>query len=299
MRSEDPVVVGMDGSPVAYAALMWAARAADALGRPLLVVLAGDVTDPAELALGSPNPSADLLSGAVAGVRRAGIGCEIDTLLKDEQPAPLLDDLSARAAAIVVGAGTEGRLASLIFGSLSYHLQGHGRCPVVTVPPDWIGRAPVNAPLVVVGIKPSPGGIEALEFAMSYAEATRSHVLAVRCWDRRAVQDGTDPLAERDVQRQLLDGLVREASARHPCVRISTQVTPGPIHDVLRLAGLSADLLVVGTRYATGVRGSRLGPVADRVTRRMPCPVAVVSAPGSTEGPTVQPRRRDLAAARP
>ena len=68
--SDKPVVVGIDGSPVAFAAMMWAARVADARHLPLLIVLAGDVPDPTELAIGSPNPSAEILAGAEQAIRR-------------------------------------------------------------------------------------------------------------------------------------------------------------------------------------------------------------------------------------
>jgi len=216
--------------------------------------------------------------GKILGVLHNG---EIVKVLRDEQPEPLLDDLSEHATLLVVGAGWEGRLASLVFGSVSAHLQAHGRCPVVTVPPEWIGRPASERPLIVVGIEPSAGGLEAMEFAMTYAEATGSKVLAIRCWERADAVDSRDPLAERDLQRLLLDGIVADAVARHPFVQVAKQVTPGPVHDALRLAALSADLIVIGTRYPTGVKGSRLGPIAARLTRRMPCPVAVVSPPGA------------------
>ncbi|MCW2496911.1 universal stress protein [Jatrophihabitans sp.] len=281
--TDKPILVGVDGSPVSEAALTWAARAADGWGRELVIVLAGDIADPEEVAIGSPDPSADLLRDAHDSVRRAGITCEIRTLLHDEQPEPLFDRLSRDATAIVVGAGTEGRLASLLFGSVSRHLEAHSYCPVVTVPPSWINRPVSDAALVVVGVKPTPGGIEALDFAMSYAAATGSNVLAIRCWDRRSALNPDDPLAERDIQQAVLDGLVLDASARYPYVQVAKQVTAGSVHDVLRLAARGADLLVLGTRYPAGPKGSRLGPTTAGLTRRMPCPVAVVSAPGTVE----------------
>lgn len=274
-----PIVVGMDGSPVSQAALLWAAHAAEAIHRPLLIVLAGDVVNPAERAHGASDPSAELLDSAVAAIRRAGVACDITTTVKDEQPAALFDQLSTSAALVVVGAGAEGRFTALITGSLSRHLQAHGSCAVVTVPPAWIGRPISDSPLVVVGIKPSPGGNEALRFAMSYASAAGSRVLAVRCWDRRAAADSGDPLAERDTQQHVLDDMIDAVSGRHPNVSVIKLLSQGPTHDVLRLAALSADLLVLGTRYLAGVKRSRLGPIADRLTRQMPCPVAVLSGP--------------------
>jgi len=276
-----PIVVGIDGSPVGGAALLWAARAAQAWQRPLQVVLAGDIADASDLAAGSPDPSRELLDAAVNAVRHAGIVCDIQIVLHDEQPEPLLTRLSADASLLVVGARPEGRLSSLLFGSVSGHLQAHGRCPVVTVPPEWIGHDVSAKPSVVVGVKPSPGGRAALDLALSYAQANGASLIALRCWDRSAFADDGDPLAERDLQRHVLDTTVDAAAARYPFLRVHRQLTPGPVEDALRFAALSADLLVVGTRYETGSHGSRLGPVAGRLSRRMPCPVAVVSAPPS------------------
>ena len=275
------IVVGIDGSPVAEAALLWAARAADVWQLPLLIVLAGDLVDGADLASGSPNPSADLLASAERMVRRAGISCEVCTLLADKEPEPLLEQLSETASLIVVGTGAEGRFTSILFGSVSSHVNAHASCPVITVPPKWIEKPVSDDPQVIVGVKQSSGGAAALEFALSYAQASGARLTALRCWDRSLAQDPADPLAERDVQQRVLDAVVDAAAIRYPFVRVHKQLTPGPVHDALRLAALNADLLVIGTRYESGVRGSRLGPIAARLTHRMPCPVASVSAQGS------------------
>jgi nucleotide-binding universal stress UspA family protein len=283
-----PIVVGVDGNPLSRAALLWAARAAEAAHRPLLIAHAREFTERADAVEGDESAGVVLLGEAEACVRAAGLTCEIHRLLVDEEPQPLLDRLSLNAAMVVVGSATEGRLGAMLLGSVSSHLAAHANSTVVTVPAAWAEKEAVPQPLVVVAVSASPGGREALAFAVSYARANHAQVQAIYCWDRRFAADEADPLAERDIRRGELGQLIEQAVVGTDVV-IVPRVAPGPVEDVIRRAAEEAALVVVGSRFPVGGHGSRLGSTASRLMRRMPCPVALVSAADSSAHPKTAP----------
>jgi len=89
------IVVGVDGSPPAERALVWAADAATRDDAQLLIAHGGDVLPKAELALdGGRDDSRDLLRDAVATAIDVGGTCNVSTVLRQQSPAELLLELS-------------------------------------------------------------------------------------------------------------------------------------------------------------------------------------------------------------
>lgn len=141
-RAKGRVVVGVDGSESALRALEWAAEEARVRGVGLFVVTCWQF--PALVAAGpfqAPIAAEMLEEGARetldATVERAlGPEDERDDVLAEvrEGPAPLrLVELSEHAVMVVVGSRGRGGFAGLLLGSVSQHLAGHARCPVVIV----------------------------------------------------------------------------------------------------------------------------------------------------------------------
>lgn len=140
---EREVVVGLDGSAGAHAALLWAAEEARLRGVALRIVRTWPMDPPA-----APLPA----SGFAAVDPRArhaeaevedesaflrGNGLAISQLICEGLAEDVLVDASETAGLIVVGSRGRGSFRSLLLGSVSAHVASHAHCPVVVVPhPD-------------------------------------------------------------------------------------------------------------------------------------------------------------------
>ena len=128
------VVVGVDGSEGAGAALTWAADEAKLRGTRLRAVhvwsyldQAGEAFDPTY----GEDDALRLLQQAVAG-----LGGDVDLELKTvcDLPARGLLDSAQDADLLVVGARGMGGFQGLLLGSASQQVAQHAPCPVVIVP---------------------------------------------------------------------------------------------------------------------------------------------------------------------
>jgi nucleotide-binding universal stress UspA family protein len=146
-RSGRPVVVGVDGSPAATAALHAAVTRADATGVSLRVVCAWTPTAPGAwdraywLAVDPHHEPDDtarvaaerVAAEAVADAVRRVPGLRAETRVAGGDPATVLLDAAADAGLVVVGARGRGSLASLFLGSVSHRVVHGARVPVLVV----------------------------------------------------------------------------------------------------------------------------------------------------------------------
>jgi len=134
---EAAVVVGIDGSPEATAALHWAAAEARARQAPLRVVHAWHVPFLA------PAPTGQLVTAIEEGAQAvldealqdpALAGVEASGHLQLDGAAQAVLSVAADAALIVAGASGRGRISRAILGSTTRQLAHHAHCPIVVVP---------------------------------------------------------------------------------------------------------------------------------------------------------------------
>lgn len=131
------IVVGMDGSAPATAALRWSIAQARRTGGRVRAVTAWEIPpyagwpalpyDDLVLAAGK------LLSESVQDVGPDASDVEIVESVVPGHPAQVLIDASAHAALLVVGSRGHGRFAGTLLGSVSQHCAQHAHCPVVVV----------------------------------------------------------------------------------------------------------------------------------------------------------------------
>jgi len=140
----EKIVVGVDGSECARAALEFAAREAALREARLLVVCAWDVPPAAYDGGFAPPIDQSLLedfrAGAETVVRQAiAAATELRPTLECEgkavqgQAAEVLLEEARDADLIVVGNRGHGGFASLLLGSVSHQVVQHARCPVTVV----------------------------------------------------------------------------------------------------------------------------------------------------------------------
>jgi nucleotide-binding universal stress UspA family protein len=301
----DPVVVGVDGSASALRAVRWAARAAEARGRGLLVVHAYGGVDPSlvvEVELWRRyeqdlvHHANDVLAEAVAAATTVAPSVPVTQELVNGLAAPALLERATIDGLLVVGEQGLSGLDGALLGSVASAVAGHAAGPVVVVRGDEPTEP--DAP-VVVGVDGSPGGVAAIDFAVAAADAAGCPLVAVHTWWDPFVETVPEPLLARETidndERRLLAEQLAGRSADHPDLAVSAVVERSRPSRALLEHARGARLLVVGTRGRGGFAGLLLGSVSRAMVHRAPCPVAVVPAPGGGDRRRVEARERAAA----
>ncbi|HWD05317.1 MAG TPA: universal stress protein [Amycolatopsis sp.] len=271
--SGSELVVGVDGSAGALAAVRWAARVARERRRGLRLVHALPE-------LPAPYPRADptyeqLLEAAagqgrtmLAEARAAASEVEAKTVLRPERPADALVAESADAAMLVLGTPGLRPLGRILLGSVTVALTAHAHCPVALIRPH-VGEdeAPAEGP-VVVGVDGSPASEEAIATAFEEASWRGARLIAVHCrhdgW-RAADEYGRELLAQRLAGWQ----------EKYPDVAVDREVVAGRAPERLLDFADRAQLLVVGSRGRGGFSGLALGSTSQALMSYALCPVVV------------------------
>lgn len=196
-----------------------------------------------------------------------------------EGPAALtLQEQSRHASLVVLGSRGHGGFTGLLVGSTSVAVSAHAHCPVVVVR----GVAPgpeLRAGHVVAGVDFSPGSQLALDFAFEQAAGRGVNLHLVRAWmppNSRWNPPGFDPEELTVAERVALDELLSRWQAKHPEVKVTTEVVADSPARCLIDATRNAQLVVVGSRGRGGFLGLLLGSVSQQLLHHSHCPVAIV-----------------------
>lgn len=274
------IIVGVDGSDGARAALHWAARTATAQGALLRAVAAWQY--PARAATpGGPAtlPGADDMDRTTCddlrSIMREELGAAADRVEVEAgrgPAAPALLSAASRTGAdmLVVGARGLGGFAGLLLGSVSQECVEHSPCPVVVLR----GGHDLSGGPIVIGLDGSPGADRALEWTIDLAAATGADIIAVHA-PRTGANNATVDAAREALEQWCAP--IRDRGVNH-----EIRVEPGDARAVLEDAADAADasLLVVGTRGLGAIQGLLLGSVAGYIARYTTRPIAVI--PGAT-----------------
>src|SRR5512146_699654 len=138
------IVVGIDGSAGSVRALEFALAEARLRGASVKAVevwhvpaavhsgggLAPVVTDPDEF----EGFARDRLSEVLEAAAEDAAGVEIESVVREGQPAEVLVEEAEDAELLVVGSRGLGGFRGLLLGSVGQQCAHHARCPVVIVP---------------------------------------------------------------------------------------------------------------------------------------------------------------------
>ncbi|ETK37084.1 universal stress protein [Microbispora sp. ATCC PTA-5024] len=280
------IVVAVDGSEPATAALDWAAD--DALRRRAALRIV-HVREPLAQERpfhghGPDTPYEDhgesVLNAAADRVWERAPGVSVTAEVLTGSVVERLRRESEAADALVLGSRGRGGFAGLILGSVGLGLAGHSRNPVVVVrrrPRDEYHE-------VVVGFDGSSHSEAALQFAFEEARVRRARVHAVYAWQMPMFSPYG--VGYGGAMNDVFDNETRAARMRlapwrekHPDVPLVESAVCGHPIPALAEASLVADLVVVGTRGLGDFGGALLGSVSHGVLHRAHCPVAVVPHP--------------------
>ncbi|MGW5880447.1 universal stress protein [Nocardiopsis terrae] len=291
------VMVGVDGSPTASAALAWAATEADRRGRPLHVVCALAMPLVASMYAGSTRfpPSEEitaqghrLLGEASERARELRPGVQVEEVLALEDPATALLRRSGPEDLLVVGSRGLGAARSALDSSVSVRLAARAECPVLVVPASETAEPtePAEPHRIVVGVDGSEYSRRALDFALREAARVEGgSVVVVHSWwvqlpfDPGSLVGGgwAPPREELDERsRKMVAEMLERVPGGTEGVEVSVVRSERPPAEAVVEAAEDADLIVVGSRGRGSVRGLLLGSVSQTVLHSATVPVAVL-----------------------
>ncbi|MDH6121125.1 nucleotide-binding universal stress UspA family protein [Kitasatospora sp. GAS204A] len=150
------IVVGVDGSPAAAAALRWAIEQARVTGADVVeAVIAWELPGYYALAGGATPPegidpehlAAQVLSEAVERVTGGRAAVPVLQVVLPGLPSAALLAQARAAELVVVGSRGLGGFAGVLLGSVSRHVLEHAPCPAVVVRPARSDRGTGEHPV--------------------------------------------------------------------------------------------------------------------------------------------------------
>lgn len=288
MRS---ILVGIDSSPEAMAALRWAAGLAGATGQELTLAFAWQHGGRLEgLDVATPGPDAAELEAGVEA-RLQELAGQLDDpglvttcrALRGDPATALLREADRRGAGLVVvgASGTGGALRSLL-GSVSRQLT---ECPdrAVAVVAHGEGAAddePAGPGTLVVGVDGSAGSSRAVRWAGEVARRSGADVVVVHAAEVPPDLGPDDAAGVVHESRQRVEdewcGPLRRLGVAHRVVH-----EPGDPHTLVsRVADeVRPRAVVVGSRGLGPVSQRLLGSVTHRLVRELGWPTVIVPSP--------------------
>lgn len=276
------IVVGVDGSDPAAAALAWVVRVARATGARVEAV-----TGAAEMPLAGPFAEWDMGEDAIELALEAQRhtmkavdhdDVDVDTFIQQGQPSAVLLGAAKDADVLVIGTHGHGAVESALLGSVGRQVATHAVCPTVLVPED-----PGKLDRIVVGVDGSEEALHALRWAVALARDVGAEVEVVTAYHYTPVGIGSPWVApvpmisQHDMQaaaQDVLDDAVARADAAD--VVVERTVAEGSAAQRLKDRAEDADLLVVGSRGFGGFAGLLLGSVSRKCLLHPRIPVAVI-----------------------
>lgn len=281
------IVVGVDGSEAASAALDWAIDEAARTGRSLQLVSAysmpmtGATPMAVPVELDVAKGMQEIVDEAAAHVRDVAPAVPVTTTVRMAHASVAILDAASDAGLVVVGSRGHRPLRGALLGSTALYVATHAPCPTVVVR-DLGARVVAEPRRIVVGADGSPTSQEAVAFAFAQADARGCELTVVYAWwfdlSSGGLADVTTTTVEsaEEHQHALLAEQVAGFAERYPDVVVHLSVLRDDPAEALARLSLGAELVVVGSRGRGGFRSLLLGSVSQRVLQTAKCPVVVV-----------------------
>ena len=275
------LVVGVDGSVPARAALRWACARAAERGATVLAVHVVDDEWGSPDALTDDDDAPSLLDAETEYARSLSSGVNVSSELLTGSPMWELARYSDPSTMLVVGTHKSGFHYGRVFGSRSLQLANLVNGPVAIVP-----ETPVRMRRgVLVGVDDTPAGFAAVDVAADFARAHDCELTMVRAsagtvptgWSEDARREWQ--LRSDDLARGKLATAADRARHRQPDIVIRSRVVRRSAGIALNELARGAELLVIGDSRRAGGKLGSLGSVAYDVLLNLSSPTLVVHAP--------------------
>jgi nucleotide-binding universal stress UspA family protein len=273
--SSGDIVVGVDQSPEARWAVQWGAREARLRGATLALAHVKSSVSDDRAADDSDSEAGTLLIVRAAEASELEPGISVaPRLYESGSISEQLIELSGSAALMVLGvASARPRADHGLLGPVEDRVVVHAHCPVVTVngPGPIVGQ---DYDKIVLGWTEGTTGRRALEAAAEEA-ALRGSLLSIVTIPPTATPSPALPSERINVEQALIDSIHRIEST-YPGLRIDVTHRSGHVETELEQSLDRAALLVLGAHHSEQSWSIRVGPIAEELMRRSPCPVMLV-----------------------
>ena len=294
------VVVGIDGSPRAAAALMTALEEGVRRGETVTAVLAypapgswgatgnAEAGEPDRLATAVLEEAGRFVDEATMPLPATLREAPLELRVRAGSPAPVLAEAARGAALLVVGHGGRGMVGRAVLGSTALRVLSLASCPVLV---DRPREAAADGP-VVVGIDMSEGSAAALRYALQDAARRGVGLVAVTGTAPPPVMVGFRPMGAATLSEMrhalqprveqfvgtVVGQVVGEDRRCHPAPEVDVVVRgEDPAEALVDVAEQRGATVVVVGRTGHGAFARwLLGSVAHGAVVRAPCAVVVV-----------------------
>src|SRR5829696_7410431 len=276
------ILVPVDGSPEASAALPYAAALA---------------TPGTEIVLLTVVPSATDADAARAGLATAAqrlrvAGQTVRTEVATGNPARRIVDIAAelRAEMIVMASHGRGAIGRLIYGSVADRVGRESPVPVMVVRTKQLAPGPVGITRLVVPLDGSSRAESALPVATTISQRLGTPISLVRVVDPADAMPpavGVDEAIPFEIYDEAEKELEQEArrylemmaqKLREQGLPMTTSVLVGSPASSIEEATHFGDVLVLSSHERTGVMRWLLGSLAEKLAREDESPVILVPA---------------------
>ena len=279
----DRILVPLDGSPEARAALPYAA----ALATPGTEIILLTVTRSS----GDADAARADLETAAQRLRVAGQMVRTEVVVGN--PVRRIVDAAAdlRPEMIVMASHGRGALGRLIYGSVAGQVGRESPVPVMVVRARQLAPGPVGITRLVVPLDGSPRAEAALPVATAISRRLGTPISLLRVVDPAVLMPPAVGMgeaipfeiydeAEKELEleaRRYLETMAQ--TLREQGLPVAISVPMGPAASSIEEATSLGDVLVLSSHERTGVRRWLLGSVAEKLSREDESPVILVPAP--------------------
>ncbi|MFG2867298.1 universal stress protein [Streptomyces sp. NPDC048338] len=277
------IIVGVDGSPSARTAALWAAAEAGHRHGRLHLVHAADTDSRARHTTAAAIQSVreagrDLLEETAKAVHERFPDLTVTTELSRQEPIAGLRGAAGLRGTVVVGHRGLGGFSTLMLGSIGLGVAARAHGPVIVVRGDAERPETGSVTAAVHGA----GDLEWLLLAAAEADARKAVLRVVSVWNVlthigsiTSMLDDLEATAHRRVHEvKDLANRVREV---YPGLIIGHHVETGTsVPGILVEASARTDLLVMGRGHRPLGVGPSLGRVAHSLIHHSHCPVEIV-----------------------
>ncbi len=281
------IVVAVDGSMCAEAAIRWAANEAVMRDAPIVLMhvvapvvaswpvapLQASITEwQADNATHVIEQAKKTVFASVDAAEPPDVRCDV----KHAGVVPTLIAATEQAQMCVVGSRGVGMFGQGMLGSVSSALVHHGHCPIAIVHTNE-AQAPDNTSPVLVGIDGSRASEAATALAFDEASRRGVDLIALHAWGDMGLPIlGMEWHEYKDEGYEVLGERLAGWQERYPDVHVRRQIECNRATHWLIEGSKQAQLVVVGSRGRGGFASMLLGSVSSAVAQAANCPVIVV-----------------------
>lgn len=275
--TQDPIVVGYDGSTASEAALKWAAKAAHQSGMSLLIMHTADLFDD------SQDPNGGLSNGADVEAEAKSIAERGSAIVREamrDLPVQIggaffsaqtdVQELSASTPMVVLGNHGESRINTLGLAAAAYAIIGYAHCPVVIVQ-DGTSELPGPGRPVVVGVADDSDRV--VDTGAYLAQRWGAPLLLTTTWSAERTESG-DP-TESSQAKQTNRKAAERIRATHEDLNITGVVLQAEPVEGLTQSANNGGLLILGARVHS-LAGAVLGSTSLGMLFQGKIPVMIV-----------------------